>query len=448
MKDKRIMKKILFAILLVGVLMFAIPMMFQIYETGYTVEAASVRMSKSKLTLNKGEKYTLKLVGGKKVKWSTSNKRVATVSSKGKVTAKARGTVTITATSGKKKYKCKLKVETPSMSKTSIYLTKGQAYTLKLKNTSQKVKWSTSNKKVAIVTSKGKVTAKGKGTATITAKCGNKKYTCKVKVETPSISKTSIKVFKGSTYTLKMNGTSRSVTWSTSNRYVATVDSKGRVSGVENGTAIITATVGGKKYRCKVSVQGYEKNIVTSYKKISKRYILVMSTNNNNCRVDYIFSTVKFYKNGALIGSREISSSCVGSGRTAYNKVIVPYNSTTNEYMEYDSIKITVDRASIETNGFRTDMYSSVYTETSKSQDTIYGVIGTIKNKGYREIKSAEIGVIYYKNGGIVGYSTDFVTNLYAGNEKVIQFSKPTDDDYNSIDFDSYKVVINYAYTY
>ena len=55
--------------------------------------------------------------------------------------------------------------------------------TLKLLNNKKKVKWSTSNKKVATVSSKGKVTAKGLGTAKITAKVGNKKYTCKVTVK-------------------------------------------------------------------------------------------------------------------------------------------------------------------------------------------------------------------------------------------------------------------------
>jgi hypothetical protein len=54
---------------------------------------------------------------------------------------------------------------------------------LKLKNNTKKIKWSTSNKKVATVTSKGKVKAKKAGKATITAKVGSKKYTCKVTVK-------------------------------------------------------------------------------------------------------------------------------------------------------------------------------------------------------------------------------------------------------------------------
>lgn len=66
-------------------------------------------------------------------------------------------------------------------SKATIYV--GKTVTLKLKNNKKKVKWSSSNKKVATVSKKGKVTGKKAGKATITAKVGKKKYKCKVTVK-------------------------------------------------------------------------------------------------------------------------------------------------------------------------------------------------------------------------------------------------------------------------
>ncbi len=65
--------------------------------------------------------------------------------------------------------------------KATIYV--GETVTLKLKNNKKKVKWSTSNKKVASVTKKGKVTGKKEGKATITAKVGKKKYKCNMIVK-------------------------------------------------------------------------------------------------------------------------------------------------------------------------------------------------------------------------------------------------------------------------
>ncbi len=77
---------------------------------------AAVKISKKTLTLGIGKSTTLKISGTKKtVKWSTSDKSVATVSKKGKVTAIFSGTATITATVNKKKYSCKVKVVNPSL---------------------------------------------------------------------------------------------------------------------------------------------------------------------------------------------------------------------------------------------------------------------------------------------------------------------------------------------
>ncbi len=72
----------------------------------------------------------------------------------------------------------------PKLSAASKTLTKGKAFTLKVKNAGKaKVKWASSNKKVATVSKAGKVTAKKAGKATITAKVGKKKLTCKVTVK-------------------------------------------------------------------------------------------------------------------------------------------------------------------------------------------------------------------------------------------------------------------------
>ena len=72
---------------------------------------AKTRLTKTKLTISVGQKVTLKVKGSrKKAKWSSGNKKVATVNQKGKVRAKKAGKTTITAKIGKKKYRCKITV--------------------------------------------------------------------------------------------------------------------------------------------------------------------------------------------------------------------------------------------------------------------------------------------------------------------------------------------------
>lgn len=161
-----------------------------------TAEAARAKSSKSKASLAIGQELNLELKGySGAVKWSSSNKKVATVNKNGLVKAKKKGSTVITAKAGKKKYKCKvtvkaLKVKSLKLNEQKLVLKKDNKEKLKAivspANASNKaVTWKSSNKKVATVNSKGVVTAKKNGTAiiTATAKDGSKKRaTCKVTV--------------------------------------------------------------------------------------------------------------------------------------------------------------------------------------------------------------------------------------------------------------------------
>ena len=137
-------------------------------------------------------------------------------------------------------------------------LIKGQKKTLKLKGNRKKVKWSSTKKAVAAVSAKGVVTARKAGTTVIKAKVGTKTYSCKVIVEAPKLNKTSITLKEGSSCQLKMLGTRQKVKWSSSDKSVVTVSATGKVKAKQvkkDTSARITASVGGKKYSCKVLVK-------------------------------------------------------------------------------------------------------------------------------------------------------------------------------------------------
>lgn len=222
--------------------------------TATTVEAATIKISKSKVSLIKGKSETLKVNGtSSKIKWTTSNKKIVKVNNKGKVTAVSKGTATITAKVNGKNYKCKVTVETPSISYTTLTLIKGDSQTLKVTGTKQKITWSTSNKKIATVSSKGKIKAVKNGNVKITAKVGGKTYTCKVRVETPSISKTSLSLTLGESGYIYITGTNQNILWSSRNESVATVES-GKINTKSVGSTTIVAKVGSKTYECKVTV--------------------------------------------------------------------------------------------------------------------------------------------------------------------------------------------------
>ena len=110
---------------------------------------------------------------------------------KGKVTAKAAGTATITAkvTQNDTVYKLKIKVTvknpTVKLTASKKQMAVGEAFTFQAKAYGLKgdITWTSSDKAVAAVTGKGKVTAKAAGTTTIRAEAGGKSVSCKLTVK-------------------------------------------------------------------------------------------------------------------------------------------------------------------------------------------------------------------------------------------------------------------------
>lgn len=145
-----------------------------------------------------------------KVKWKSSDKKVATVSSSGNVTAKKVGTATITAyVTGKdkeiKEATCSITVKENSItlnrSNATIYISGTNTVELvaTVSGASSKVKWTSSNKAIATVSSKGVVTAKKVGTATITAMANGVNAFCEITVY-KSAQKSLVKLKDNKTY--------------------------------------------------------------------------------------------------------------------------------------------------------------------------------------------------------------------------------------------------------
>ena len=140
----------------------------------------------SKVTVQKGAKLTLKpsrlpITSTQKFTYASSNKKVATVSSAGVIKAKAAGTAKITVKSGNKKVVVTVtvpKTKTTAITvKTSVTVKKGKTIALNAKktpaNSDQKITYTSANKKIATVTSAGKIKGVKKGTTTITVKSGS-----------------------------------------------------------------------------------------------------------------------------------------------------------------------------------------------------------------------------------------------------------------------------------
>ena len=255
------------------------------------VLSKSIKLNKSKLTIDDGKSYTLKATFNptntttKTCTWTSSNKEVVKVSSKGVITAVGPGTATITCKTKDTGKTAKCTVTVKKVTPTSVVLDKSSyqvAYgkTLQLKATvyptnasDQRLTWTSSNPDYVKVSSTGKVTGLKAGktvTITVKTKSGNKVDTCKVYVGEVDVSgvklnKTSATLGAGSTLQLKATvspstATNQKVKWQSSNTSVAKVNSSGKVTAVANGTALVSCiTVDGEFVAiCKITVQTIE----------------------------------------------------------------------------------------------------------------------------------------------------------------------------------------------
>ncbi|MGN1418905.1 MAG: Ig domain-containing protein, partial [Acutalibacteraceae bacterium] len=436
------------------------------------VPTKSIKLNKTSASVKAGSSITLTATvspsnaTNKTVKWTSSNTKVATVSSKGVVKGVAGGKCTITATaSGGQTAKCTVSVsqalESITLNKKSLSLYTTQTYTLTktLKPSTTTVKtftWSSSNTKVAKVSSSGVVTAVSAGTATITVSSGSVKASCSVKV-TKKVSVTGVKlpktasVSKGRTVTIDAtvspsNASNQALSWSSSDKSVATVSSAGVVKGVKTGTAVITAKTqdGGYTAKCTVTVSAGVTGIRISDDsiKLSKGNtktltVVVLPLDANDRSVKWTSSdssVATVNKNGVVTavknGSCVITATTVDGGFKASCSVTV-YNITTG-------VKLNVSKLTVAVGGTKV-LYATVSPSNatnktvkwSSSDSSIVSVTSagqiTAKRKGAAVItaKTADgdhkatctVTVIRYATGVSMDYTS---VTINAGSSKML----------------------------
>ena len=227
--------------------------------------------------LSIGEMRTLKAKLPRKsssaIVWQSSDPGVVAVDAAGKLTGVAPGTATVTArTFNNKKASCKVTVlngtvpTAVALNADALALGKGEKFQLIPtvgEGEAAVYAYASSKKRVAAVSSKGVITAKRTGTATIrvTTQNGLTAYV-KVKVSKApskvSLSPASLTLAAGETRQIKAtlpSGAVSTLRWESSNTAVATVDDAGLVTAVKGGTVYIRATTFNKKYAlCKLVV--------------------------------------------------------------------------------------------------------------------------------------------------------------------------------------------------
>ena len=304
------------------------------------VKVSSIKLNATSKTLYNGKSTTLKATvfptnaTNKSLTWKSSNTKVATVDKNGKVKALKVGNAIITATStdgSNVSAQCKIKVVQRvtkiKLNKSIINLSK-KGKTAKLKATvlpnnayNKSVTWKSNNTKVVTVDKNGKIKATtNKGTTYVNAiaKDGRKIRTRILvvvgkKVKKITLNKSSVTLNRGAknrTFQLKKaiknkNATYKGVSWYSSNKNVATVNSNGKVTIKHRGKVVITVKAkdgSNKSAKCKFTVKqlvtklsyNNKKQVKEVYKnKTIKFAVTVVPSNANNKGLTYSSSNKK-----------------------------------------------------------------------------------------------------------------------------------------------------------
>ncbi len=248
------------------------------------IDVQSVTLDKKELSLTVGDESALAAsvtpdnATNASVQWSSSAPDVATVDQNGKVTAVAEGQAQITASAGEHSDICTVTVTKAEVPVTSVKIFEGDltidkgtdtlltAKVLPDDATDKTVTWTSSDENIVKVDQNGNITAVGVGEATVTASAGDVSGACRITVKEPvvivesvSISETSVTLKTGENTALSAtvrpdNATDKTVTWSSEDTKIATVDQSGKVTAVAVGTTTVTASAGNKFANCTVTV--------------------------------------------------------------------------------------------------------------------------------------------------------------------------------------------------
>lgn len=261
----------------------------------------------------------------------------------------------------------------------------------------------------------------------------------------PKMNKTSVSVNIGKTTQLKVKGSSKTFKWSSANKKIATVDSKGKVTGVSAGSTYIYAKSGNTKLKCLVKVKfnqkDAKKNISIKYASCDK-YTIAFVTNKNKYPVSISADMVFYNKNKKILDASSDDNYCLGSKKTCVLTFLHPYDDNKSQYIKPAKYKMTYNLSS----SFYTDYSSKI---SCKSSLGINSAIVQVKNKGSKDLDTVHLTCVFYnKKGKVIGVESHYADCNDAKSSDVVSFSYPYDSDYEKIIPASCKIYVNHAYQY
>lgn len=269
------------------------------------------------------------------------------------------------------------------------------------------------------------------------------------------LNKKKVTIYVGQALTLKVKGKKKKVKWKSTNKKVAKVNKKGKVTGLKAGKSTIIAKVGKKSLKCKVSVKN--KPIKSTVKKASQNVMKKVETPLSS-KVQV--SAAGYTKNGDLIARVKNNNSTYAHiseikavfkdkyGNPVDTEIFYELNLAPGEtkLIAYDTkyvegIKDTSVSFKVTLDEYTNNMYvNSGYSTSINVNSNNVGV--TFLNKSGRNVKYIKFLAVYYSNNQIVGDKIEYCFEN-VNNNSTAYFTMDNDFDkstLNNIDYDKVEV--------
>lgn len=261
---------------------------------------------------------------------------------------------------------------------------------------------------------------------------------------TVKINKTKLTLYEGNTYSLRVTGATKSISWKSSDTSIATVASNGKVKAIKAGSATITATASSKKLTCKLTVKESfnAKKAISNTKEditdIGNGLIVILK---NNYAYDFALdATAVFYdEDGNMLGKSTAENYFFETGRTCALMFNGPYDKDYRN-VPYADYKITysIDKVS----EYSKSCVNDIKIESNYGADN---VMVEVTNDGDQKPEFTVVCIVFYKDDKAIAYNYSYADVDAPGSTDYIEFSFPYDEKYDTITPDDYKIFVNYS---
>lgn len=255
-------------------------------------------------------------------------------------------------------------------------------------------------------------------------------------------------IYVGDSYTVKLLNNTKKVKWSTSNKNIKMVsknNKQAKIKGVKKGTSYLSAKVGKKTYKCKVTIKTKSKKktiqgIEYELQDTGKGVVAILK-NKNKYHVS-LTAKIAYYRNGKMIGTASDRNYAFEKGRTCALFFHAPYNSNYQD-VEYDDYKISIQVEK------RTNLVYGASKIKVSSNFGVDNVSVAVKNNSGKNLEYIIIACVFYDSqGNAIGYEYHYADCKKKGSTDYLTFDFPYDENYDTIYPKKYKIYVNNAYIY